>query len=75
MYAYDNADEDIATVAGWGRTRIKAGNKRSREDLLRLKVNVAHLQQVKVPIANDLCKRKFRGIDTERQICAGGEEG
>ena len=74
-YAYDIDDGDIARVAGWGRTREKAGNKKSRQDLLKLKVNVAHLQQLKVPIANDLCKRKFRGIDTERQICAGGEDG
>jgi len=73
-YAHWIEDGDRATVAGWGRTS-KRNNANSQNKLLRLNVNVDHLQQVGVPIANEKCKGKPFNIDPERQICAGGEDG
>jgi len=73
-YAYFIEEGVRATVAGWGRTRSR-NNQNSQNALRRNKVNVKHLQQVEVPIANDKCNEKPFIIDPERQICAGGEKG
>jgi len=74
-FAHFIANGDNATVAGWGRT-FRRQTANTNNNLLRNKVNVNHLQQLRVPIADDKCaKRKRWGIDPTRQICAGGIKG
>ena len=62
-------------MAGWGRTVSRASTAANRR-LIRNKVNVKVLQSLKVPIANGKCGPGAAiEIDTNRQICAGGEKG
>merc|ERR1711935_15042 len=75
IYRDQVADGEKATVAGWGRTVSRASTAANRR-LIRNKVNVKVLQSLKVPIANGKCGPGAAiEIDTNRQICAGGEKG
>ena len=76
----ETREDQIATVAGWGRTtRRKTEN--SLRNLLKNNINVKVLQELYIPIANEKCKtdpttkKAIRVFDPEIQICAGGEIG
>ena len=80
-----NLDEEtqegqIATGAGWGRT-VRQATKNSQANLLNNNINVNHLQELGLPIANEKCKNDptitkiIRQFDPDTQICAGGERG
>jgi len=76
-YAYFLEEGTRVTVAGWGRT-VDVASQSAENRLIRNKVNVKHLQQVQVPIANEneKCNGKGRrpfNVDISRQICAGGD--
>ena len=52
-------------ITGWGTNKIKRRQKKAKI-----------LQQVTLPVANDICEEKANPeIDTEKQICIGGVEG
>ena len=72
--AYNVQEGNKTTLAGWGRTRSK-NSQNDQNQLIEDRFNVTHLQKVRVPIANDKCTKPPFNIDTERQICAGGEQG
>ena len=70
-----NNDENVV-VTGWGRT----SNNRFIESkkILRNKISQRHLLYLKTKTATDLCKEKLKDqadIDTDIQLCAGGEQG
>jgi secreted trypsin-like serine protease len=76
----ETREDQIATVAGWGRTtRRKTEN--SLRNLLKNNILVKVLQELDLPIANEKCKtdpttRTYISVfDPEIQICAGGEKG
>ena len=64
-----------STGAGWGRT-IKSESEASNYRLIRDKVNIQELQFLDLPISNEKCGPGAEyAIDTNIQICAGGEKG
>ena len=78
-YAYSIGDGDSAIIAGRGSPFQKSRDEANAK-LINVTASVAHLSQVRIPIANDQCNTRAatRGlgrIDFDRQICAGGEKG
>ena len=76
----ETQEDQIAKVAGWGRTtRRKTDN--SDRNVLKNNINVKVLQELNIPIANEKCKtdpttkKVIKVFDPEIQICAGGEIG
>ena len=76
----ETQEDQIATTAGWGRT-VRQATKNSQANLLNNNINVNHLQELDLPIANKKCKNDpivtkiIREFDPDTQICAGGERG
>ena len=57
-------DGDKVRVTGWGKTRAKQKTG---------KVFSRVLQQLQLPIANNLCDKVSKDIDQSIQLCAGGK--
>jgi len=74
--AYFLEEGNLAIVAGWGRV-VEKDTRANQNRVQKNKVNVKHLQQLKVPIAdeNEKCNGRPFIIDKSTQICAGGEKG
>ena len=76
----ETQENQIATVAGWGRT-VRRATKSSQRFVFNNNINANLLQELDLPIANEKCKtdpttRTYISVfDPEIQICAGGEKG
>ena len=68
-----NNDENVV-VTGWGRTSNRGYVEKIK--LLKNKISEPHLLYLRTKTANDLCKQKLgRQINTDIQLCAGGDKG
>ena len=67
-------DGDRMILTGWGRITNNRGQATAA--LSRFKVSTRTLRRLTVPMANNKCtSRDAFNINTEKQMCAGGQKG